>query len=262
MADERRFSNEIKSMFDKKGRIVLISAILLTFIYWILALWYTNKSGYTKDLVVFYAIFGTAFHYHPMLDFWQYIYQFWMTMFLFFLIPLIIIKYSFKEDFHDYGVRAGKKKKLAISLTILFSILAFFVSIFISQQSFMISEYPLTKIIGTSWALFIVYEFMYFFYFFAYEWMMRGYIQWGLKREDTTGKGIFFILVIQTTITVFFHIGKSYEEMLSVVVFGFVLGYVALKFDSIWYGMTIHFLLNVFSDFFILLRLGMLPTHI
>ena len=261
MVDEKRFSNEIKSMFDKKGRIILISAIALTIIYWVLALWYTNKSGYTKDLVVFYALFGQAFNFHPFLDFWQYIYQFGMTILLFFIVPILIVKYYLKEDYKDYGLKFGKKK-LGISLLIPFSILVFFVSIFISQQSFMQSEYPLTKFAGIGWALFIVYEFLYFFYFFGYEYMMRGFIQWGLKRDNTSIKGIILILIIQTTISTLFHIGKPVEEILSALGFGFVFGYVALKLNSIWYGMILHFLLNLFGDFFILFWLGMLPTHI
>ena len=68
------FSNEIKKMFNRKGKIILLSVILLTTIYWILAKWYTNKSGYSKDLVVFYALFQPIFGNTPWLDYWQYIY--------------------------------------------------------------------------------------------------------------------------------------------------------------------------------------------
>jgi hypothetical protein len=259
MSDSSR--NEFKSMFDKKGKTILISAILLTIAFWFLAMWYTNKSGYTKDLVVFYAIFGPIFNNHPMLDFWQYIFQFWITMLLFFFIPLLIVKYYFKENIRDYGLRAGKKK-LGITLIIPFTLVFFVVAIFNSQEPTLVAEYPLTKLIGLGWALFGFYEIMYFFYFFAIEAMMRGYIQWGLKRENTTIKGIILILAIQTAISTLFHIGKPQIEITAALALGPVLGYIAIKMDSIWYGMYIHYIMNVFMDLLILFNLGLLPTHI
>jgi len=252
-------TNEFKQMFDKKGRIVLSTTILLTIAFWFLALWYTNKSGYTKDLVVFYAIFGPIFNYNPWLDYWQYIFQFLMTMVLFFVIPFLIVKYYFKEDFRDYGLRTGNKK-LGIILMIPLSVLLFIVAIFASQDLILQSEYPLSKLVGTNWAVFFYYEAMYFFYFYAYESMMRGYLQWGLKREDSTWKGILVILIIQTAITTLFHIGKPISEIMLALVLGPVLGYAALKLGSIWYGMILHFVINIFNDLFILYWLGMLPA--
>ena len=261
MTEERVEVNEIKSMFDKKGKIILLSSIVLTVAFWILALWYTNKSGYTKDLVVFYGIFGAAFNNHPILDYWQYIFQFGITMLLLFLIPLLIIKYHFKENFKDYGLRLGKKK-IGLILTIIFTVVLFFVSIYTSQQSSFMTEYPLSKTVGISWALLIFYEINYLFYFVGIEFMYRGYIQWGLKRENTTFKGIIIIIVIQTTLSTLFHIGKPIEEITAAIALGPVLGYAALKIDSIWYGMLLHFVMNIFMDIFILMWLGMLPTHL
>ncbi len=254
-------SSELKQMFDKKGQVVLLSSIVLTIAYWVLALWYTNKSGFTKDLVVFYAIFGPIFNYNPWLDFWQYIYQFGMTVLLFAVIPYFIVKYYLKESILDYGLRWGKMK-IGIALTIILVVLIPIVSYSLAENPDLALEYPLSKLISISWLLFISYESAYFFYFFAYEIMMRGYLQWGLKRESTTNKGIVMILIIQTTISTLFHIGKSPTEMISALAFGPILGYAALKLDSIWYGMIIHFVLNIFNDYFILYWLDMLPTKI
>lgn len=251
-------SNQFKQMFDKKGKTVIISVCLLTVAYWFLALWYTNKSGYTKDLVVFYAICGPIFNYHPWLDFWQYIYQFLMTVLFFFLLPVLIVKYFLKEDFRNYGLGWGKKKTGFI-LMVIGTILVFFVALFSSQDPIMSSEYPLSKLIGTSWGFLIFYELAYFFYFFAYEYTMRGYLQWGLKREDTTIKGIIIILVIQTIITTLFHIGKPMTEILAALAIGPIFGYLCLKLDSIWYVIIVHYVLNIFMDLLILHHLGMLP---
>ena len=252
-------ASEIKSMFNRKGKIVLLSVIGLTVVYWFLALWYTNKVGYTKDLVVFNLIFGPAFNNNPWIDFWQYIFQFSMTVVLFFFIPFLIVKYSFKEDFRDYGLRAGNKK-MGIILTILLVIGVVIMAFFTSQEAWIQSEYPLSKLVGENWLIFVYYEAMYFFYFYAYEVIMRGYLQWGLLKENTKIKGIIVILILQTAISTLFHIGKPIEEITTALVFGPILGYAAIKLDSIWYGMIIHFVMNVFMDIFILLWLGMLPA--
>ncbi|MGV9172306.1 MAG: CPBP family intramembrane glutamic endopeptidase [Promethearchaeia archaeon] len=253
------FHEEIKSIFNRKGIVIILSIIGLTVIYWIIAKWYVNKSGYSKDLVIFYTIFQPIVGDNQWLDFWQYIYQFIITMLLFFLIPYLIVRYYFKEDFRDYGLRWGNKKVGTI-LTLIFIPILFIVAMFASQDPIMQAEYPLTKLMGENWLVYIYYEAMYFFYFYAYEVLMRGYLQFGLKRKNTTWKGISLILIIQTAITTLFHIGKPMSEITLALVMGPVLGYAALKLDSIWYGMILHFIINVFNDFFILYWLNMLPT--
>ena len=137
-------------------------------------------------------------------------------------------------------------------------VLVFILGLFTCQDPIMNSEYPLSKLIGTSWAIFIFYEAVYFFYFFAYEYTMRGYLQWGLKRENTTFKGIVVILMIQTVITTFFHIGKPVTEIIAAFAIGSVFGYLCLKLESIWYVTFVHFIMNVFLDILILNHLGML----
>ncbi|MHA1282244.1 MAG: CPBP family intramembrane glutamic endopeptidase [Promethearchaeota archaeon] len=244
-------------MLSKKRMVVLLSTCILTIIYWITALWYTNKSGYTKDLVIFYAIFGNITNNNPWLDFWQYIYQFAMAVLLFAVIPYLLVKYYLKEDFMDYGLRWGNKK-LGLAISIPIAIGLFFVAMYASQDPILQSEYPLSKLVGTNWLIFIFYEFCYFFYFFAYEITMRGYLQWGLKSQDPSKLEIIAILAIQTTITTLFHIGKPMSEIMLALVMGPILGYAALKLNSIWYGMILHYLVNIFNDLFILYWLGML----
>ena len=251
--------NNVKRMFDKKGLIVLLSTIALTVMYWWLALWYANDLPFSKDLVVFDAVFSPLVGNDPWLDFWQYIYQFGLTVLLFLVIPWLIVKTYFKEDFKEYGMGWGNKRRgIALSIPLAFVLLV--VSYFASQDPILQSEYPLSKLIGTSWMIFILYECAYFFYFVAYEAMMRGYLQWGLKRENMTGSELVLILTIQTVITTLFHVGKPTSEILLALVMGPVLGYAALKLDSIWYGTILHFLINVFNDLFILYWLGMLPS--
>jgi hypothetical protein len=52
--------NPLTLAMTKRQSTVLISGIVLTALYWVVALWYTNKQAYSKDLVVFHALFGNG----------------------------------------------------------------------------------------------------------------------------------------------------------------------------------------------------------
>ena len=246
---------------SKRRSIVLLSSIVITGIYWYLALWYNNKGAYSKDLVVFHQLFAGICSNSKWLDLWQYIYQFALTVLLFWVTPFIITKYYLKEEFGDFGLRYTRNKEALIICCISYPIVI--ASTYFSAQDPLINgEYPLSKLIGASWSLFITYQFLYMFYFIAYEIFFRGYLQFGLKSENA-GKGeLAIIILIQTALTVLFHIGKPIPEITAALAFGPVFGYVAFRYNSIWYGMVIHFIMNVFLDYFSLHYLHLLPQKL
>lgn len=240
---------------QKRRTIVILSTVLLTALYWVVALWYTNKGPLSKDLVVFHALFGNS---NPNLDLYQYFYQFAVTVLLYVLVPWTIVKYYLKEDFAQLCWRYSRNKTALLVCAIVYP-LVLASTWFSSNEPVLQAEYPLSKLIGGSWSLFILYQCTYFFYFFSYETFYRGYLQFGY-RDNKPGKNeIITIILIQTVITTLFHIGKPGTEVLMAALFGPVFGYVAIRFNSMWYGMWIHFLMNVFMDFFILHRLHLLP---
>ncbi len=234
---------------------MLVSAIILTAVYWVLALWYTNKGAYSKDLVVFNRLFANA---GPWADLWQYIFQFAVTVLLFWLVPLLITRYYLKQSFSNFGLKFIYSKQAFILCAIVYPVVIAS-TYFSSQQPAIASEYPLTKLIGTSWLVFISYHACYVFYFVAYEIFFRGYLQFGLK-SDKAGVGeLIVIVLIQTALTTAFHTGKPASEILAAAAFGPVFGYVTFKYGSIWYVMIIHYVMNVFLDLFSLHWLHQLP---
>lgn len=234
---------------------MLLSAVLITAVYWFLALWYNNKGAYSKDLVVFHQLFG---NHDKWFDLWQYIYQFVVTVLLFWFVPYLITKYYLKEDFSSLGLQLTYTKQAI--LICVFAYIAVIASTYFSSQDQLIqSEYPLSKLIGTSWSIFIAYQSVYLFYFLAYEIFFRGYLQFGLKSEHAGAKELLIIILIQTVLTTLFHIGKPTPEITAAAAFGPVFGYVAFRYNSIWYGMVIHFVMNVFIDLFVLHWLHLLP---
>ncbi len=240
---------------QKRRAAVLVSAVLITAVYWFVALWYTNKGAYSKDLVVFHWLFTSG---NQWLDLWQYVYQFAVTVLLFWLVPYLITRYYLREDFTKLGLTLPYNKQ-ALQICAVAYAVVIASTYFSSQDPLIASEYPLSKLIGSSWAVFVAYQSVYLFYFVAYEIFFRGYLQFGLKSANAGTKELVLIILIQTLLTTAFHIGKPSPEIISAAAFGPVFGYVAFRFNSIWYGMVIHFVMNIFIDLFSLHWLHLLP---
>lgn len=240
----------------KQKRIILISTVFITLFYWFTALWYQDQQAFSKDLVFFHFLVSSSGS--PSLDLYQYYFQFALTLFWFVLIPYIITTVVLKLDFKKLVWR-HQFDKSAIKVCLIVYPLVLVSTWFSSGEPVLQAEYPLTKLIGGSWITFILYQSAYFFYFFGYETFYRGFLQFGFLSPKPSTREVAFILVFQTLITTLFHIGKPTTEVLMAALFGPVFGYVSIRFNSIWYGMLIHFLMNVFMDFFILYRMHILP---
>jgi len=240
---------------QKRRIVVLLSSVLITLVYWLVALWYNNKGAYSKHLVVFHQLFGNG---DKWLDLWQYVYQFAATVLLFWLLPYLITRFYLKENFSSYGLRLNYNKQALMICAIAYPVVIAS-TYFSSQDPLIQAEYPLSKLIGTTWSVFVAYQSIYLFYFVAYEIFFRGYLQFGLKSENAGTKELFIIILIQTVLTTLFHIGKPIPEITAAAAFGPVFGYVAFRYNSVWYGMIIHFVMNIFLDLFTLHWLHLLP---
>jgi len=238
---------------SKKQIMVLLSTIFLTLGYYFLALFYVRNSltPNRKDLVFFHLVFGPIFGDSPWIDYWQYIYQFLMSLALFFIVPTLIIKYYFDEDFMDlknYGLQLGEKKFNLIWTLIGFSLLP--IIFFTASEPTIISEYPLSKLVTQGIGVLLFYHVTYFAYYLGYEFMYRGYLQFGLKTEDTGTLGIILILTIQTIITGLFHIGKPMFEILPAIIIGPIFGWITLKGKSIVIPvLAFHYALGLIIDY-------------
>ncbi|MHC1590863.1 MAG: CPBP family glutamic-type intramembrane protease [Candidatus Helarchaeales archaeon] len=237
---------EWKEIFSRKRILVLSSVIGLTVIYYVLALAYIPVSPTQKKLIFYNLFFSNL----PLSDYWQYIFQFILAFLLFFIVPVLIIKLIFKEKLVDYGFSLEKKKLIIIFLALAIGImlpLAFIQSF----DPLLQSTYPMTRIVTQNFSLLIIYETCYVaFYYLSYETIYRGYLQFGLKTEDTTEKGIWLIIIIQTIITVLFHVGKPTVEIFGALIAGIIFGYIALKCKSILPVLVGHAILGVALDLF------------
>ncbi len=242
----------LKEKITKKQGQVLITTIILTLLYYFTSLFYVRVDATRKNIIFFHLVFGPLFGESIWIDFWQYIFQFGMAFLLFFIVPILIIKYYFKEDIKEYGIQVGEKK-FNLIWTIIGMILLPII-FFVSNSPEITNEYPLTRLVLTNVGLFITFSLVYFIYYLGYEFFYRGYLQFGLKNENTGKFGIILILIIQTLVTTLFHIGKPLMEVIPAMIIGPIFGYLTLKGKSIiWPVLIFHYILGVLMNFVIFL---------
>jgi uncharacterized protein len=161
------------------------------------------------------------------------------------LVPLIIIKFVFKDKFSNYGLSIkGALKDYKIYL-LLIGIMFPIVITASFTESFQ-HKYPFYKLQEGEglFPRFFIWECLYLLQFFAVEFFFRGFMLHGNKQRFG-----FYSILVMTIPYCMIHFGKPLPETLAAIVAGIVLGVLSLKSNSIWLGVAIHFSVAITMDF-------------
>ena len=174
------------------------------------------------------------------------VYSFLTGLLLFGLVPSLTITLVFREKLSAYGVQLGDWKfgLLAVGVMAPVMIALTYPS---SHDPQFLAEYPLFKGAGVSAAAFLQHSMLYLLYYIGYELFMRGFIQFGLREQF----GDWYAILIQTSISCIFHIGKPDGEIYSSILGGLIWGIVAFRSRSLLYVLLVHWLLGISLDYFI-----------
>ena len=195
--------------------------------------------------------------------------SFWIGVLLVVGLPVLLIKRVYKQSLADYGL--GFPPRDRWELTLLSGILLFLISLpafYIgAKNAGMQAVYPFYKPFN-SYGEFALYQIGYLPFFFAIEFIFRGYLLFGLfklrDRDALPGVqgakgplvfGYYAILVSMLSYTAW-HLGKPMPELWGTLVWGIAAGTVALATRTIWHIVLVHWALNVFLDWAILRELG------
>ena len=77
-------------------------------------------------------------------------------------------------------------------------------------------------------------------YLFAWEFIFRGFLLFGLKERFSDGS-----ILIQMIPFVLTHLGKPEIETISTIIMGIYFGYVAYRGNSFWPAFIIHTFINI-----------------
>jgi hypothetical protein len=259
----------IKNFFIERPGQILLSGIIL------LMLWgYHGELDLLKGIIPAWSFPGENIGTRAPILSWvpwdRELISFWGGALLVVLIPVLIIRFGFKEPLSKYGLGFPPKDKRRLAWMIFFTLLLplLFGFYFAAKDPGMQQVYPFYRPFG-SWPQFLVYELSYFPFFLAIEFIFRGYFLFGLANNGFTYKdksgnaqvfyfGRYAILIGMLSYTAW-HFGKPLSELWGTPVWGLAAGACAYAVRSIWPVLMVHWLLNVYLDALILHNLGLGP---
>jgi hypothetical protein len=158
------------------------------------------------------------------------------------VVPLLIGRFGLRRPVREWGVGLGDWKfGIPSVVSGYFAFLPVLVAI--SYQPAFQAKYPLFDEAQKSVMHFIVYQASYMLYFIGWEFIFRGFMLFGLK--PALG---FYAIFVQTIPFAIMHFGKPQIETLAAVGAGVLLGYLAVRTRSFWYGWMLHSLVAVTND--------------
>jgi membrane protease YdiL (CAAX protease family) len=159
--------------------------------------------------------------------------SFGTCVFLYLLLPLAALR-LLGEPLREYGLGPGRwRLGLAISGVLLAVTLP--VVLVAARWPAFAAHYPLAPAAGQSLRLFAAYEAGYVAYFVAWEHLFRAFLLVGLYRRIGPNA-----IAVTTLVFVLAHFGKPELETLGSAVAGLVLGWLALRTRSFWWGALVH----------------------
>lgn len=173
----------------------------------------------------------------------------WAAFFLAGVFPALIVKFVFHEKLSDYGVCWGDCSRTFRSFLTMAPIFAA-VGWASGENLAFYNVYPYNPVAGVSRTTLILHTISYFcLYYFAWEFMFRGFLLRGLA--PTTGFST--AIWIQTAISTALHFGHPASETFGCVAGGLFWGFLALRTRSIYSGWGQHAILGIALDWSLIL---------
>jgi membrane protease YdiL (CAAX protease family) len=168
------------------------------------------------------------------------------------LIPLATLLVM-RQNPLDYGLRLGGFLRHAWIYGALFGAVLPFVVGASFTRAFQ-NHYPFYKAAARTWWDFLAWEGLYAFQFLTLEFFFRGFLLFMLRRA--MGAYAIFVMVVPYCMI---HYHKPLPEVLGAIFAGIVLGTLALRTRSIWFGVAIHVTVAWTMDILSLLHWGAFP---
>lgn len=208
---------------DKKVLIIFLSVAILQTISW----YYTSRRFFRNYLI---SIIPSDFDVYLL----EYVYWFISDFFTLFVISAVIIKFILKEKITDYGITVGDYRT-GLKISLIFLLIMIPPIWFVSATESFVQKYPHLHTTRESWNIFFVYEFGMLIYMFAWEFIWRGFMLFGLREKFG-----YYAVLMQMIPFVILHNGKPELETFGSILGGMALGILALRTKSIYYCVAVH----------------------
>ncbi len=179
------------------------------------------------------------------------LYQIGVAFSLLFLLPLAWILVKGKLNLAGCGLQLGDWRFGLKALALGMALLAVPLWINAGSPAFQ-AEYPLVRMAGDSWRLFLLWQLCYAVYYVAWEFFFRGFWQLGLSAR----LGVAGAMALQTSASTLMHIGKPEGETMAAIAAGVAFGLLAWRTRSVLYVFLLHWYVGMMTDLFCILRAG------
>jgi membrane protease YdiL (CAAX protease family) len=162
------------------------------------------------------------------------------------IFPLLVVKFLLRERLAGYGVRLGDWR-FAVICSLLATPLLVAIGYSTAQSSTFQAVYPINpaaRLSGFALALHLVGQ---LFWYAAWEFHFRGFLQHGLSRRA----GIATAICVQTLASTLAHFDRPGPEVYAAILGGLLWGALAWRTRSLLAGYFQHWLLGASLDFFI-----------
>jgi len=165
-----------------------------------------------------------------------------------FLVPIVVLRYAFKQRWHEMGLGLGDWK-LASTLALLYIPLVVVGTWVLSDTAAFQTKYPHFSAAASNWRLFFIYESLFLFYWIGWEYLWRGFVLFGTAR--TFGHYAIFIQMVPFAVL---HISKPLPEAMLSILGGVALGALVWRCRSFWIAVPIHAAQMMILDFWCTMR--------
>lgn len=184
--------------------------------------------------------------------FWKMIFWAGTTIFFYVVIPIVMIRFIFKEKLSDYGLKWKGAFSFAGFYALAFLLLFPFVVWVSFSPEFQVT-YPFFVPTDRNDMIpyFLVWEIFYVAQFFALEFFFRGWMVLGLKKD--LGLYSVFVMVLPYCMI---HFTKPMPECVGSIFAGIFLGLMTYRTQSVWMGALLHVAVALSMDFLSLWHKG------
>jgi uncharacterized protein len=190
---------------------------------------------------------------------WQTLVEYsWWTgchLFAFVLIPVLVIKWFFKDSVANFGWRWQQTHRHWAGYLCLLAPILCFVYIASLGTEF-VNHYPFYKLTHRSYADFIFWEILYLTQFVCLEFFFRGFFLQALR--PALGANTIWIMCVPYMMI---HLPKLWPEATGAILFGFFLGILAMQSRSIWGGVLVHAGVALSMDIAAMIRTNGFPSQ-
>ncbi|WP_323813662.1 CPBP family intramembrane glutamic endopeptidase [Cellvibrio sp. NN19] len=171
----------------------------------------------------------------------------------FILLPLLVIRFGFKQSMLDFGWRWNQVGVHWRGYLLLLSPILVFV-VLVSMGEDFVNHYPFYRQAGRSWLDLLLWELLYMSQFVFLEFFFRGFMLNALR--PAIGANAIWVMCVPYMMI---HLPKLALEATGAILFGLFLGILALQSRSIWGGVLVHAGVALSMDVAALLRKQQIP---